>query len=125
MPTRLSYFIRGPRFPVLIDLGDHLVGATSRLQCERALARESLPDTPQQWDVIDSTAENFAYYPAMSVITAMAIKKRWTKKAVVDLYNARRPAHRPAYEPRSLGNKRFDEILGHIVALLNAREPAA
>ena len=117
----LQYFLRAPRFPVLIDLGDHLVGAASRAQCAKALAREQLPDTPVQWDVIDSSAENFFYYPKMSAISALATKKRWTKRSIIDLYNTRHAADKPAYESRSLGNKRFDQILAEIVELLNER----
>ena len=117
----LQYFLRAPRFPVLIDLGDHLAGAVSRAQCAKVLAREQLLDTQAQWDVIDSTAENFFYYPKMSAISVLAVKKRWTKRSVIDLYNTRRPADKPAYEPRSIGNKRFEDIVAEIVERLNER----
>jgi uncharacterized protein YciW len=119
--VKLQYFLRAPKFPVIVDLGSHLIGIESRAKCSKVLLGASHPDTPDQFDVIDSNAENFSFYPKMSVISALAIKKRWTKPALVALYNSRRTPDTPAYEPRSLGNKRFDQLLIDVVRLLNER----
>ena len=118
---KLQYFLRGPKFPVIVDFGSHLVGIESRATCAEVLLGASHPDAPEPFDVIDSTADNFSYYPTLSAISALAIKKRWTKRALVALYNSRRAHNAPAYEPRSLGNKRFDQLLIEIVRLLDER----
>ena len=118
---KLQYFLRAPQFPIIVDFGSRLVGIESRAKCAKVLLGAGHPDAPDSFDVIDATAENFSYYPALSAISALAIKKRWTKRALVALYDSRRPHDALAYEPHSLENKRFDHLLSEIVRLLNER----
>ncbi len=119
--VKLQYFLRAPKFPVIVDFRSHLIGIESRDKCSKVLLGASHPDTAEQFDVIDSNAENFSFHPRMSAISVLAIKKRWTKSALVALYNSRRTPDTPAYEPRSLGNKRFDQVLLDVVRLLDER----
>ena len=56
--TSLNFLFRKPRFPIIIDTGDGLLGAKTWAVCEKRLATITFPDlTPR--DVIDSAAEGF------------------------------------------------------------------
>jgi hypothetical protein len=52
-------------------------------------------------------------------------KKRWTKAAIIDLYNRQKGPGRPEYPTTSLGNKSLEKVLKDIVELLTAPTKAS
>ncbi|WP_426175972.1 hypothetical protein [Massilia sp. TWR1-2-2] len=123
--TSLNFLFRKPRFPIIIDTGDGLLGAKSWAVCEKRLATITFPDlTPR--DVIDSTAEGFTLHPEHMAFSPLTSKKRWTKAAIIELYNSQKGPGRPEYPTTSLGNKSLEKVVVEIVELLMAKQgPAA
>lgn len=121
--TAMNFLFRKPRFPIIIDTGAELLGAKSWTVCERRLATTTFPDMAPR-DVIDSTAEAFALYPEHMVFSPLTFKKRWTKAAIIGLYNSQRGPGRPEYPTTSLGNKSLEKVVKDIVELLTAPRSA-
>jgi hypothetical protein len=115
----MNFLFRKPRFPLIIDTGYGLLGAKSWTICEKRLAKITLPDLAPR-DVIDSTAEAFSLYPEHLVFSPLTFKKRWTKAAIIELYNSQRGPGRPEYPTTSLGNKSLERVVKDIVDLLAA-----
>ena len=111
-----------PLMPLIIDTGYGLLGAKSWALWEKRLAKITFPDMAPR-DVIDSTAEAFSLYPEHLVFSPLTLKKRWTKAAIIDLYNSQRETGRPEYPTTSLGNKSLEKVVKDIVELLVAPAP--
>jgi hypothetical protein len=69
-------------------------------------------------DVIDATAEAFSLYPEHMAISPLTLKRRWTKMAIIELYNSSKGPGRPDYPTTSLGNKSLEKVVTDIVELL-------
>lgn len=121
--SAMNFLFREPLFPIIIDTGSELIGAKSWADCEKRLATITFPDTAPR-DVIDSTAEAFFLFPEHMVFSPLTFKKRWTKAAVIGLYNRAKGAGRPDYPTTSLGNKSLEKVLGDIAQLLVAPRSA-
>lgn len=120
--TAMNFLFRKPRFPLIIDTGNGLLGAKSWALCDKRLAKMTFPDMAPR-DVIDSTAEAFSLYPEHLVFSPLTFKKRWTKAAIIDLYNSQKGPERPEYPTTSLGNKSLEKVVKDIVELLVAPAP--
>lgn len=120
MAARIQYIFRAPRFPVLLDTGTELLALHSREECEIRLPALALSGDPRP--VIDATAEGFAFYPDLDVITPLTVKKDWRKAEIVALYHERKPAGAPPYT-RSLATRRIDAVVSDITTLLRAEHP--
>jgi hypothetical protein len=119
--TSLNFLFRKPRLPIIIDTGTGLIGATSWPECKRKLT-SIVPGHRVSFDVIDLTAEGFAFYPERMAFSPLILKKRWTKAAIIALYNNAREPGRPAYPATSLSNKSLGEVVKAIVDLLDAEQ---
>jgi hypothetical protein len=117
--TAMNFLFRKPRFPVIVDTGTGLICAKSWLVCEKQLATVTFPDMAPR-DVIDSSVEGFALYPEHMVFSPLTSKKRWTKAAVIGLYNSKKGHGRPEYPTTALGNKSLENVVKDIVELLAA-----
>ena len=115
----ISYWPRRPRFPVIIDTGRKVFGARTSAQCSKLIERAAIPEGEMAIPIIDASAEGFAYYPNNKVVSVLAVKKRWTKSEIIEVYNSRRRPGLPEYAPRSLGNRPVERIVFEIVHLLN------
>lgn len=51
-------------------------------------------------------------------ISPLTFKKRWTKMAIIELYNSSKGPGRPEYPTTSLGNKSLEKVVTDIVELL-------
>ncbi|MET0943375.1 MAG: hypothetical protein ABWY13_18650 [Mesorhizobium sp.] len=122
--TALKFVFRKPRLPVIIDTGAGLLGVKSWPTCAKHLATITFADKAF-CDVIDATAEGFSLYPELMAISPLTLKKRWTKAAIIDLYNNAKGPGRPAYPTTSLGNKSLEKVVRDIVELLVAPEQPA
>jgi len=117
--TAMNFLFRKPRFPIIINTGNGLLAAKSWAMCEKRLATVTFADMSPR-DVVDITAEAFALYPEHMVFSPLTFKKRWTKGAIIDLYNSQRGPGRPAYQTTSLGNKSLEKVVNDIVDSLVA-----
>lgn len=117
--TAMNFLFRKPRFPIIVDTGTGLIGADSWVACEKQLAAVTFVDTAPR-DVIDVTAEAFTLYPEHMVFSPLTFKKRWTKAAIIGLYNGQKGPGRPEYPTTSLGNKSLEKVVKDIVELLAA-----
>lgn len=117
----IKYFFRSPVFPVICDVGKVLVGADSPEQLETQLASLDLP-AESQLPLVDASAEGWVFDTTHQVVSPLTFKKRWTKKEVIAMFNASTAARKlgEQYSERSLSAKRFDRIMGEIVALIAA-----
>jgi hypothetical protein len=103
---------------VIVDTGREVFGARTGAECSKWIGRAAIPEGEIAIPVIDSSAEGFAYYPDSQVVSVMAVKKRWTKSEIVEVYNSRKPPGHPAYVPGSLSNKPVERLVSEIVDLL-------
>lgn len=115
----VRYWPRRPRFPVIIDTGAQIVGARTGADCSKKIQRLIIPVGEITIPVIDSSGQGFAYYPDSMVVSPVAVKMRWKKSEIIDIYNSRKPAGSPAYRPGSLSNKPVERIVSEIVELLS------
>ncbi len=115
----LNFLLRKPIFPAIIDTGNGLVGARSWSECKKKIEKLSILDV-QPKPVIDSVAEGFAFYPGQMIISPFTTKKRWTKAEMIALYNQGKQIDKPPYEPKSLGNKSIERVVGELVDLLSS-----
>lgn len=117
----IRYFFRSPVFPVICDVGEMLVGAHSPGQLEAQLASLDLP-AESQLPLVDARAEGWVFVTTHQVVSPLTLKKRWTKKEVIAMFNASTTARKLGrqYSERSLSAKRFDRIMGEIVGLITA-----
>jgi heme-degrading monooxygenase HmoA len=121
MERRIGYFLRKPRFPVLLDTGTELLALRTAAECQKRVPLLGLAGDPRP--VVDAHARGFAFYPDREMITPMILKREWTKAEIVALYHARKRPDAPAYT-RSLANRKLEEVVPDIVDLLRAK-PAA
>ena len=117
--TAINFLFRKPRFPLIIDTGYGLLGAKSWSACEKRLATMTFPDLAPR-DVIDATGEGFSLYPEHIAFSPLTSKKRWTKAAIIELYNSSKRPGRPEYPTTSLGNKSLEKVVKDVVELLAA-----
>jgi hypothetical protein len=121
--TALNFLLRKPRLPIIIDTGSGLIGAKSWGACEQRLAKITFADTTPR-DVIDATAEALSLYPEHMAFSPLTFKKRWTKAAIIELYNGSKGPGRPEYPTTSLGNKSLEKVVKDIADLLTALRKA-
>lgn len=113
----MNFLFRKPKLPIIIDTGTELIGAKSWLTCERQLATVTFADLAPR-DVIDATAAAFSLYPEHMAISPLTLRRRWTKMAIIELYNRSKGPGRPDYPTTSLGNKSLEKVVKDIVELL-------
>ena len=87
----LSHQFRRPQYPVLVDLDGLLVAAKSAKTLLRKLSNFDLP-IETDYPAIDGTGEGLGLYlfPGEAVLSPMTIKKRWSKREIIHLYNQRK-----------------------------------
>ncbi|MFM9433524.1 hypothetical protein ACFDR9_000565 [Janthinobacterium sp. CG_23.3] len=118
--TALNFLFRKPRLPIIVDTGAGLIGAKSWVTCERRLTAFEFSDMAPR-HAIDATGEGFSLSPGHLAFSPLSSKKRWTKAAIIELYNGSKGPGRPEYPTTSLGNKSLEKVVKDIVELLTAR----
>ena len=117
----LSHLFRRPQYPVLIDLDGTLLAAKSAKSLLKKLSVLDLP-LEANYPAIDSAGEGWGLYlfPGAAVLSPLTIKKRWSKREVIHLYNQRtnRAKDDLLYSEKSLSSKRLDRIIREIADLL-------
>lgn len=113
----MNYIFRLPRFPVILDSGERLLPAKSKVQLERSIEKLGIKDERKR-DIIDANGEGFSYYPKDEMIAPSIEIRRWKKLQILDLYDSRRPQGSPIMKRTSLGNRRLENIVLEAVELL-------
>ena len=117
----IDCIFRAPEFPLLCDLGNVLLGASSVKDFSVQVDALALPPDAE-FPVVDASAEGWVYNTKHRVLSPLTFKKRWTKKEVIAMFNGSGAARKLGgqYSEQSLSAKRFDRILNEIVALIRA-----
>ena len=112
---------REPEFPVVCDAPAGLVGATSLRDFAAQVDPLGLPPG-ENLPLVDASAEGWVFNTQHCVLSPLTLKKRWTKKEVIAMFNGSDAARKLGgkYSERSLSAKRFDRILGEIVSLIQS-----
>jgi hypothetical protein len=117
-PSAVRFWPSRPRFPILIDTGSELLTARTSAEFSKRLSRLVIPADTKYLPVIDAMADGFGYYPEQHLISSMVLKRRWSKPEIIKLYHARKAADAPEYSSKSLSNKRLEQVVAEIAALL-------
>jgi hypothetical protein len=86
----IQYLFRKPKYPVLIETDERVVGARSGERIGR-LCRQSSFAAKESYIVVNSFGEGWSFFPTHEVISPLAAHKRWTKAKIVELFNAHWP----------------------------------
>jgi hypothetical protein len=115
----VDYFLRVPKFPIIVRSLSGLLAANNRRNAQRILKPEVFPGR-KIYDVIDATGEGFSLYGELMTISPLAVKKRWTKKEIVELYNAQsaNADGRTHYPTKSLSSKPLGRVIREIADLI-------
>jgi hypothetical protein len=119
----VKYLFREPRFPLVCDAGEVVIGAVSLDDFSSQIVDLDLPKDARL-PVVDVSAEGWVFNVEYDVLSPLTIKKRWTKKEVIAMFNASSAARKLGgqYSERSISAKRFDRIMIEIVALIRAAD---
>lgn len=116
---KLQYFLRKPEYPVLGNFEGHFISAKNKSEFRRKLAKISLKkDT--KYNFLDYKAEGFCLDTKLNFISPMTMKKRWTKREIIALFNERENtelADGRLYSEKSLSSKRVNEIIFDLVLM--------
>ena len=121
MPVK--YFFRYPNFPIICNFDNFIVVASNSDEFELLLLENKFIED-KIYNIIDSNAEGWAFHADLKVISPLTIKKKWTKKELIQLFNNRsnKKLNSLQYPEKSLSAKRFDKILSEIVSILYTEE---
>src|SRR4029077_16675303 len=70
-------------------------------------------------DIVDATGEGWSFHSDLMIVSPLTLKKRWTKSAVIRLFNKSENARRigVAYPEMSLSGKSVSRIITDVAAL--------
>lgn len=124
----LNYLFRKPKYPVICDIDGYIIAAKSEKLFLKSLT-EVNKDSEKTYNLLDSTAEGWAFVPKHMLVSPLTFKKQWTKKELISIFNSRKNSSSEAaqYSEKSLSSKRFERIFADIVELLlkdKAKPPA-
>jgi hypothetical protein len=115
----INYIFRKPKFPVVYENNNNLIGGKTEKGFEIKVANLNIPSTSPP-DVIDATGEVWFLSTDTLVLAPLTFKKRCTKKRLIDIYNNSNNSkeNHIKYAEKSLSTKNFSRIIGDIVDLL-------
>ena len=115
----INYIFRKPKFPVLYENNNNLIGDKTEKSFEVKLASLNIPSTSPH-DVTDANGEVWFLSTDPLILAPLTFKKRCTKKRLIDIYNNSNNSkeNNVNYSEKSLSTKKFSAIIGDIVDLL-------
>ena len=99
-------------------MGDELVSAWSAVDFQRQIERFEI-QSGEVLDVVDATGEGWSFHSDLMIVSPLTFKKRWTKSAVIRLFNESESARRIGltYPETSLSGKSVSRIITDVAAL--------
>ena len=82
----INYIFRKPKFPVVYENNNNLIGGKTEKGFEIKLANLNIPSTSPH-DVIDATGEVWFLSTDPLVLAPLTFKKRCTKKRLIDSFS--------------------------------------
>jgi len=121
---KVRYAFRRPRFPIVCAVGSELISAGSAASFQRQVERLDLQGN-KVLDIVDATGEGWAFHVELMIVSPLTLKKRWTKSAVIRLFNESENARRigGAYPKTSLSGKTLMRIIVDVAALAAYAKP--
>jgi hypothetical protein len=112
----VRYLFRKPKYPLLIETDSRVVGARSGQRIDR-LHKQGAFVNKGMYAVIDSNGEGWSFVPEHGVISPLTMLKQWNKPKIIDFFNSslEKEGFITRYEPRSVSNKRLEQIIREIV----------
>lgn len=116
---KLQYLFRKPAFPMVGNIEGYFIGAKTPKELSIKLRKIQL-DQDKSYDLVDFTGEGWSLYVPKMVISPLTLKKRWTKREIIKLFNERENmefAEGKKYSEKSLSAKRLDKIIFDLVEM--------
>lgn len=116
---QLRFIFREPVFPMVANINGHFIGAATPADLLVALSRINLAKD-KLYDMVDGTGEGWSLYVPKMIISPLSVKKRWTKREVIKLFNERKNTETGGgrnYSEKSLSAKRLDKIISDLAKL--------
>jgi len=116
---KLQYLFRKPIFPMVSNIEGYFVGAKTPKELSIKLTKIQL-DRDKSYDMVDFTGEGWSLYLPKMLISPLTLKKRWTKREIIKLFNERENielAEGKKYSEKSLSAKRLDKIIFDLVEM--------
>ena len=112
---KLQFLFRKPKFPIICDIDSELVVATSMNDFDKKIMNFILKEN-HIYAAIDSTVEGWALSSDPLVISPLTLKKKWTKKELINLYNQSKncKSNNNPYPESSISNKKISVIFEEI-----------
>ena len=121
--SEILYFIRGPQFPVIVDIDGAFVAARSGELLTKSLSKQDIL-TDKSYDAIDATGESWTFEikDGKALMLPAFFTKQRTKLNIIRWFNDRKnkAADEMEYPEKSLSSKKLarivDEIADRIIA---------
>ncbi len=121
---KVQYAFRRPRFPIVCAVGAELISAESPAAFQRQVQRVDLQGG-EVLDIVDATGEGWVFHVELMIVSPLTLKRRWTKSAVIRLFNESENARRigGAYPDTSLSGRTLTQIITDVAALAAYGKP--
>ena len=116
----VEYLLRKPKYPIICRIDNTLLAAKSGAELDLKLKTIG-PITDGNYDVIDVAGEGWWLNTEYMVVSPICVKKKWTKKEIIQLYNNSRYVRETEkkYSEKSLSTKRLDRIVVDVAKLIS------
>ena len=104
---------------MVTNIEGYFIGAKTPKDLSIKLTKIPL-DRDKSYDLVDSTGEGWSLYTPKMVISPLTLKKRWTKREIIKLFNERENielAEGKKYSEKSLSAKRLYKIIFDLVEI--------
>ena len=104
---------------MICDVQGTLIGARTPSELSKFIGKTNLP-AGKQLPFVDAKAERWVFVVDYLTVSPLTIKKRWTKKDAIILFNKSKTAQEAGleYPTSSLSSKRFDKFISELVDLI-------
>ena len=111
---------RSPKYPAIVIAEDDIWPAFDIKELGTICVLSEPLDHSDNMKVIDSTGEEFWYMHERIALAPGFMRKRWTKKQIIELFNSSETAEESKiqYSLKSLSNKRLHVIVSEICNIL-------
>ena len=104
---------------MVTNIEGHFIGAKTPKDLIRKLTKIQF-DPDKSYGMVDFTGEGWSLYAPKMVLSPLTLKKRWTKREIIKLFNERENielAEGKKYSEKSLSAKRLNKIISDLVEI--------